>query len=702
MKNKKIFLLIGACALLSGCSFTPSKPNDNQDQPSEPDEPNITPEDPFIKDDGIGDEEDEENIEVDIKDDVEITEESAVNNITDLSQDGIVYDDSNKLFTISKAGEFIFKGVFEGNILIDAGDDDKVKLTLNGFTIKTTIDSPIKCVNASELQISLKNGSTNYVYDARAVQTVEDDTQGNGAITSSCDLKVSGKGSLYMVGGYKNGFHTKDDLTIKPEVTNGSKIEIKAVNDCLKGNDSVDIQSGNLVLISTSGNGIVTENTDISSKGNQRGTVSISGGHVDIYSAKDAIDAAYNVDISKVDGGDDPIINIYTSNFSSYSEEVSSTQTSKMYLRTSSSFDSNYYYAVEFMLNTYETTWSRATKINGNDNRYTYFELSKPENATSLKVAYFANNVTTLSEENATAIMSKYDSVNDYYDVAKINNNGSTISISGWTSYQTSQPGGGHGGPGGMSGGNTEKADYSAKGIKADNEINISAGKFFIKTYDDAIHAKYGATFENGESGLGNVTLSGGDFEIYASDDGIHADDTLTISNNATIDIVNSYEGIEGNVINITGGYTKVYSTDDGLNASNKVGKTPTINISGGLMDITAYGQDVDGIDSNGSYSQTGGYVITKGSNGGMSTGLDCDGTAKINGGTFVAFGKTEKTPTVGSNITSYTLSDSYSVGTYKITFGDGKEVSSSTKYSYSSIYVYSDNASKIMVVKID
>ncbi|MCQ2802591.1 MAG: carbohydrate-binding domain-containing protein [Bacilli bacterium] len=377
-----------------------------------------------------------------------------------------------------------------------------------------------------------------------------------------------------------------------------------------------------------------------------------------------------------------------------------------MYLRTSSSYNSNYYYAVEFMLNTYETKWVKASKVSSTDTRYNYFELSKPENATSLKVAYFANSVTTMSEDNATAIMSKYDSVNNYYDVAKISNNGSTISISGWTSYQTSQPGGGHGGPGGPGGpggmheGNSEKADYSAKGIKADNEIIISAGKFFIKSYDDAIHANYGDAFENGATGIGNITLSGGDFEIYASDDGIHADDTLTISSNAVIDIVKSYEGIEGNIINITGGYTKVYSTDDGLNAANKAGKTPAINISGGVTDITVYGQDVDGIDSNGSFTQMGGYVITKGANGGMSTGLDCDGTAKINGGTFVSFGKTEKTPTKGSGVTNYTLSGSYSTGSYKVTFGDGKEVTTTTKYSYSAIYVYSDISSKITVLK--
>ena len=694
MKKNKLILPVVGCALLSACSFI-----NLGDKPFEPEGPDVPQYDPFVKDDDIGDEKSEDNIEVDIEDDIEIEEESSSDKITDLSLDGIAYDESNKLFTISKAGEFVFKGVFEGNILVDAGDDDEVKLTLNGFTIKSSVDSPIKCLNANELQISLKKGSTNYVYDTRAAQTVDDDTQGNGAITSACDLKVSGKGSLYMVGGYKNGFHTKDDLTIKPEVTDGSKIEIKAVNNCLKGNDSVDIQSGNLVLISTCGNGIVTENTDVSSKGNQRGTVSISGGHIDIYSAKDGIDAAYNVEISKVDGGDDPIINIYTSNFSEYSGEVSDTSTSKMYLRTSSSYNSNYYYAVEFMLNTYETKWVKASKVSSTDTRYNYFELSKPENATSLKVAYFANSVTTMSEDNATAIMSKYDSVNSYYDVAKISNNGSTISISGWTSYQTSQPGGGHGGPGGMNEGNSEKADYSAKGIKADNEIIISAGKLFIKSYDDAIHANYGDAFENGATGLGNITLSGGDFEIYASDDGIHADDTLTISNNAVIDIVKSYEGIEGNIINITGGYTKVYSTDDGLNAANKAGKTPAINISGGVTDITVYGQDVDGIDSNGSFLQTGGVVITKGASGGMSTGLDTDGTATINGGTFIAFGKTEKTPTKGSGISSYTLSISGS-GVFTITLPDGSALQTETKYSHGTVYVYSDSSTKITITK--
>lgn len=83
-----------------------------------------------------------------------------------------------------------------------------------------------------------------------------------------------------------------------------------------------------------------------------------------------------------------------------------------------------------------------------------------------------------------------------------------------------------------------------------------------------------------------------------------------------------------------------------------------------------------------------------------MSTGLDCDGSATINGGTFIAFGKTEKTPSKGSGITNYTLSSNYSAGTYTISFPDGKSLDTTTKYSCSQVIVYSDNTNKITLTK--
>ena len=89
-----------------------------------------------------------------------------------------------------------------------------------------------------------------------------------------------------------------------------------------------------------------------------------------------------------------------------------------------------------------------------------------------------------------------------------------------WTNYTTTiQEGGfggpgGHGGggmggtgapghPGGMGGGNTDKGEYSTKGIKAANEIVINNGTVNIKSYDDAIHANNDTTLVQPRHGSG-------------------------------------------------------------------------------------------------------------------------------------------------------------------------------------------------------
>jgi len=705
---KKGLFILPILALLAGCGFSDMKDIGGNHGP-------IDDADEHIPDGGVDDNTSSgEEIEIEIPDtdeDTDIETPSEIDAITDLTKEGIAYDNVSKKFTISKGGtkdkpsEFVFTGEFEGNIVIATSEEEYVKLTLNGFTIKSTTDAPIKCTSGAEFQLSLKKSSKNYVYDYRTVKTVDDDTQGNGAITSDIDMKVTGKGSLQIIAKYNNGIHCKDDLTLKQEVNDGSSIQIEAYNNALKGNDSVEIKCGNYVLISTNGNGILTENTKVTDKGNQKGSIIISGGQVDIYSAKDAIDAAYNAEISADDPEAAPIINIYTSKYSKYSNEVSETSEENLYLRLSNSINtSSYYYAVEFLSSDYYTTWAKAT-LASSSRDYKYLKVDMPSNATSLKVCCFANSVTTMSEDNAYAKMSSYQTINKSYDTAKLSIYDGQIYLNGWTSYTTNQGGGpggggpGGGGPGGGSEGNNDKAEVSAKGIKADNCINISAGTIFIKAYDDAIHANYGTALENSATGIGDVTISGGKIDIYASDDGLHADHALNV-NGGTINIEYSYEGVEGNIINFTGGYTKVYSIDDGLNAANKSGVTPAIKVSGGIVDVTVYGQDVDGIDSNGSFTQTGGKVITKGGNSQMSTGLDVDGTATISGGTFVAFGRTEKTPSKGSGITSYSLSQSVSIGNYKITFADSTEVTVTTKYSYSIIYVYSDSSTKISVAK--
>lgn len=98
--------------------------------------------------------------------------------------------------------------------------------------------------------------------------------------------------------------------------------------------------------------------------------------------------------------------------------------------------------------------------------------------------------------------------------------------------------------------------DTSAKGLKAGTQVTISGGTFDLDCCDDAIHSN------------GNVDISGGSFTLSTGDDGIHADDTVTVTNGA-IDILKSYEGMEGVTVNIEGGDINIVSSDDGINVAD-------------------------------------------------------------------------------------------------------------------------------------
>jgi len=538
------------------------------------------------------------------------------------STDGSTITQNDSVYTITQAGEYTVTGLLsEGQIVVNADDNAEITIVLNGTSITCSNGSPIYIKNADNVKIKSEENTYNCIVDARTEADDNSDNSssenGNAAIYAACDLKLVGKGALSVTGNYNNGIQSKDDISIK-NVT----IKVNAVNNAIKGNDEVAIESGEIIAISRKGDGIKTSNSSLSTKGKQKGNIIISGGNIDIYAACDGMDAAYGVDVSG-DGN----LNIYTDTYSDYSEAVAADNSGSSASSVGTPPDMN------------------NTQNNGN--------MGNPPDM---------NNSSSNSGNNRDM---------------KGNFSGGNRAANGM--------------PGNNSSGNSSKKSYSTKGIKAESEINISGAAINISSTDDGIHANSDSgVLETGEDGKGIISISGGTITISTGDDGIHADKELNITD-GYINVLTSYEGLEAITINISGGQSFIYAADDGINACTGDGSsTPLINITGGYIDVTTGSGDTDAIDSNGSYTQSGGMVLVKGgsSSGQVSGSIDVDGNITITGGTCIALGGICETPV--NSVNAYVFSSvSFNAGSYSVKDSSGNEIISFTlNNSYSNGWI--------------
>lgn len=505
-----------------------------------------------------------------------------------------------KFSGLNENSVYSISGQLAGNIVIDIGDEYKLDLEMQNFSMVSDLENPVEVVSGKKVSITAKVDTKNYIYDMRDAVDEEDESAFLGTIHSDVDLEICGKGSMVVYSQNNNGIHSKNDLQVK-----NLDLLVVSNDNALKGNDSVCMEEGTTTLIATQGDGIKTTNSDISEKGNQRGNVSVLGGIHTIYAACDGIDAAYNVLVDS----DTTVLNIYTDKYSSYSSEVTAVDEEQYYIRFSSN---NYKYSVKYYNSEEDYCWVNAeyySSISGHRNNYYYYSFPKmTDKYEKLQIFIYDSNLSQGQEDEYLAA-TEYLSLSSGYDTFAIENRGNTLSYQ-WTNYTTSiqeNGRGGMGGPGGMNDGNTDKGEYSTKGIKADNEIVINAGSINIKSYDDAIHADNDTTLENSEDAVGNVKISGGVITVYSKDDGIHADGTLTICG-GTINVTNSYEGLEGTNVVISGGNVSVCATDDGINGVATSGTA--VDISGGNIYVNCTG---DGIDSNSRTSYEG--IVFSGGN---------------------------------------------------------------------------------------
>ncbi|MBP5330718.1 MAG: carbohydrate-binding domain-containing protein [Lachnospiraceae bacterium] len=179
--------------------------------------------------------------------------------------DGAVAD-GNKV-TISAKGTYLISGKLDdGQIIINAGDDDDVRLILNGADITCSNSSPIYAINADKVILTLVEGTVNTFTDGTSyVFANADKEEPNAAIFSDCDLSINGEGTLNVNGNFQHAIRVKADLKITSGIINlnavakGIKVKktfaildgelnIKCGDDGINAGMAISIDGGKVVV----------------------------------------------------------------------------------------------------------------------------------------------------------------------------------------------------------------------------------------------------------------------------------------------------------------------------------------------------------------------------------------------------------------------------------------------------------------------
>ncbi len=496
---------------------------------------------------------------------------------------------------------YSISGRLRGNIVIDVGDDYKLDLELSGLSLISSTTSPIYAKSGNEISVTAKKDTRNFIYDTRKSQEEDGVRVFRGAIASMVDLEVCGKGALTIVSEHNDGIYTKDDLQIK-----NLSLLVACSDNAAKGNDSVSLESANVTLIASDGDGIKTKNSDVSSKGKQRGTVSVTGSTLNVYAACDGIDAEYDF---VCDGESN--VNVYTDKYSNYSNVEIKNNSESYFIRYLSKV---YKYSVKFFNTEDDATFVNAEHfgtVSGKDSKtYHYFSLPKTEGYANMQLYVYTDTM----EQGGDSCFTKSEvfSVNDAYDTIAIENSAGGLNIS-WTNYEKNVTAGDFGGLGKsgsvLAESTTTNTDHSAKGIKVNNQISLRAGNVTIKSYDDCLSAGGDKALDNSKDPLGYVNVLGGTLTLWSNGNAINADGAAELSA-GTVDIFSSYKGVVGNTVVMSGGIVSVNAKDDGMFSGDS--KEIGITLGEGFLYVLAGG---DGIRSstNGNYEAVafnGAYCI--------------------------------------------------------------------------------------------
>ena len=141
---------------------------------------------------------------------------------------------------ITAEGVYVLTGsATDVTVYVEAGDEDKVQLVLDGVSVTNTDFPVLYGKSADKLFVTVSKDSALAVTGTFAS---DGDTNTDGVIFSKCDLVLNGTATL-TVSSSDNGIVSKDTLKIT-----GATYSVTAASKAIEANDSIRIADGTLIL----------------------------------------------------------------------------------------------------------------------------------------------------------------------------------------------------------------------------------------------------------------------------------------------------------------------------------------------------------------------------------------------------------------------------------------------------------------------
>lgn len=210
---------------------------------------------------------------------VAVTLKDGASTVADAASGAVTVDGDT--VTIKAAGTYRLSGsLADGKLVIAAGEEDVVRVILDGVTLASSTGSPFVVQSANEAILFLDEGSTNSLKDA-ATYTDQGTDAPNAALYSMADLTLAGTGSLAVTGQYNDGIVSKDGLVLA-----AGSVTVQAADDGIKGKDYAVLLDG-AYQVTAGGDGFKSDNdTD-----DGRGWLLVNGGKITVTAGDDGIKA---------------------------------------------------------------------------------------------------------------------------------------------------------------------------------------------------------------------------------------------------------------------------------------------------------------------------------------------------------------------------------------------------------------------------